>query len=85
MYPPWDEWVKVDPHSSPFPIHLPCPADMHRAQSQLFQPGHLHSMPLHVPIERSSNMLWEIVHVSDFCTLKTQEANLVEEWSITGL
>ncbi len=26
IHPPGDEWVKVDPHSSPFPIHLPCPA-----------------------------------------------------------
>ena len=32
IHPPFiplrDEWVKIDPHSSPFPIHLTCP-DMH--------------------------------------------------------
>ena len=26
IHPPEDEWIKVDPHSSPLPIHLPCPA-----------------------------------------------------------
>ena len=25
IHPPWDEWVKVYPHSSPFPIYLLCP------------------------------------------------------------
>ncbi len=25
IHPPTDEWVKSDPHSSPFPIHLLCP------------------------------------------------------------
>ncbi len=25
IHPLKDEWVKIDPHSSPFPIHLLCP------------------------------------------------------------